>query len=160
MTDLDPRKHGIDPTQLAIRANEISEFNRFLNGLFDDMRPSGEIQRILFGQILHANWNMRIVRREEAIIILESGAAAPALKIISQSYTRYERSFYKAVGELRNIQTELAYRATLAGEQCVPIPDIPPLVRTAHVHKLVRSTIGRKTLSESLGGIRRNQSSG
>lgn len=160
MTDLDPRKHGIDASQLAIRADEINEFNRFLTGLFDDMRPAGEIQRLLFGQILHAAWNMRIARRAEAKILLADGPAAPGLKPVSQFYTRAEREFHKASNALCDIQTELAYRATLAGEQNVPLPDIPPLVRTAQVHKLVRSTTNDKTLLQTWRRIQLNQSSG
>jgi hypothetical protein len=160
MTDLDPRKHGIDASQLAIHPHEILEFNRFLSGLYDDMRPSGEIQRLLFGQILYASWNMRLARIEEAKILLELGAAAAALKAISQFYSKSERAFYKAVSELRNIQTELAYRATLANSQDVPLPDIPPLVRTAQVHKQVRSTTGNRTLLQTWNRIRLNHSSG
>lgn len=156
MTDLDPRKHGIDSTQLAIRADEINEFNRFLAGLFDDLRPNGESQRLLFGQILHAVWNMRIARREEAKILLASGPSATALKPVSQFYTRAERQYHKASAALRDIQTELAYRATLAGEQEIPLPEIPPLVRTAQVHKLVRTTIGSKVWNQ----LRRNESTG
>src|SRR5450432_645115 len=114
MTDLDPRKHGIDGSQLAIRADEINEFNRFLSGLYEDMKPSGETQRLLFAQILHASWNMRIARREEAIVILKFGLTADSLKPISVFYSRSEREFHKAMSALRDLQTELAYRATLA----------------------------------------------
>ncbi|HEY3743918.1 MAG TPA: hypothetical protein VGL53_28940 [Bryobacteraceae bacterium] len=160
MTDLDPRKHGIDESQLAIRPHEIHEFNRFLAGLFLDMRPSGEIQRLLFGQILHASWNIRIARIEEAKILLASGPAAPALRAVSQFLQRSERAFFKAVAELRNMQTELAYRATLAATQDAPLPDIPPLVSTALVHKQVRSTTGKRTLIETWNQIRLNQSTG
>ena len=142
MTNLDLSKHGIDASQLAIRADEIDEFNRFLSGLFEDLRPTGEIQRSLFGQILHACWNMRIARREEAKILLADGPAASSLKPILQFYVKSEREYHKALTALSELQTELAYRATLSSEQATPLPDIPPLVRTAHVHRLVRTTLG------------------
>jgi hypothetical protein len=160
MTDLDSRKHGIGASELAVRPEEIHEFNRCLAGLYADMRPSGEIQRLLFGQILHACWNLRIARKAEAEILIESGPASPSLKAISQFYSKSERAFYKAVSELRSIQTELAYRATLASAEDAPIPDIPPLVRTAHVHKQVRAVTGAKTLLQTLRQVRLNQSSG
>ena len=148
MTDLDPRKHGIDAAQLAIRADETIEFNCFLHALYDDLRPAGEIQRLYFGQLLHASWNMRIARREEARILLEFGPLADSLKTISPFYSRSEREYHKAIAELRQIQTELAYRATFAAEQGASLPDIPPLVRTAHVHKQVRATARAATLSQ------------
>ena len=159
-TDLDPRKHGIDATQLAIRADEIHEFNRFLNGLHDDLRPCGETQRILFGQILHACWNMRIARREEAKILHEYGPAASSLKPILQFYARSEREYHKAVISLRDLQTELAYRATLAGETASPLPALPPLVRTAQVHKLVRFTLACQLPLRAASQIQMNQSTG
>jgi hypothetical protein len=161
MTDLDPRKHGIDESQLAIRPEEIHQFNRSLAGLYDDMRPSGEIQRILFGQILHANWNMRIARQSQARLLLDAGPTAIGLKAVSHFYSNSERAFYRALSELRNIQTELAYRATLAGSQDQAIPDLPPLVRTAQVNKQVRAIVGKdRTLLETWNRIRLNQSSG
>ena len=161
MTDLDSRKHGISASQLAIHPDEIFEFNQFLAGLFEDMRPSGEIQRLLFGQILHASWNMRLARKAEAKLLLESGPADQGLKAISQFYLRCDRAFYRAVAELRNMQTELAYRLTLASDQRTGLPDIPPLVRTALVHKQVRAaTPGRAGVPRIANSIRLNQLSG
>jgi len=158
--DLDPRKHGLDASQLAVRPDEAAEFNRFLAGLFDDMRPSGELQRLLFGQIVYASWNMRISRKSEAALLLEHGPVAQNLKPVSQFYTRNERAFYKAVTELRNLQTELAYRATLSSDQDIEIPDVPPLVRTAQVHKQLRATTGDRTILQTWNRIRLNRSSG
>ena len=160
MTDLDPRKHGIDAAQLAIRADEIDEFNRFLNGLCEDLRPAGELQRVLFGQILHACWNMRIARREEAKILLEAGPAAPALKSILQFYASAQREYHKAIKALRESQTELAYRATLATEQGTPLPNTPSLVRTAHVHRQVRAATVTKPINQTWKEIRLNHTSG
>jgi hypothetical protein len=149
MTNLDPRKHGIADSELAIRPDEIAEFNFFLAGLFTDLRPSGEIQRQIFGQILHASWNMRLARKQEAQILLSLGIAHPSLKAVAQFYRACQREFYKATAELRHMQTELAYRATLAHDQNAQMPDIPPLVRTAEVHKQVRATTGNRIVLES-----------
>ena len=145
MTDLDLRKHGIDASQLAIRPGEIAEFNLFLAGLYADLRPNGEIQRQLFGQILHASWNMRLARQQEAQMLLAGGVAQPGLRQVLQFYRACEREYFKAVSELRNLQSELAYRATLAGGQnSGALPDIPPLVLTAQVHKQVRTATGAR----------------
>jgi len=139
---LDSRKHGIDAAQLAIHPDEINEFNRLLEGLHDDMRPSGEIQRILFGQILHSAWNMRIARKHQAQALLNSGPAGKAVETIARFYLSTERTFHRAMKELRELQTELAYRATLSGVERTSLPDVPPLVRTAMVHKQVRRHAG------------------
>ena len=150
MTDLnlnlDSRKHGIDAAQLAIHPAEVHEFNQLLDGLYTDMRPTGEIQRLLFGQILHSGWNMRIARKHEAQALLKFGPASTSVQSTMRFYRDNERTFYRALTELRNLQTELAYRATLAEQEDATLPDVPPLVRTAQVHKQVRQTAAEPVL--------------
>lgn len=142
--NLNSRKHGIDAAQLAIHPEEIFEFNLFLDGLYDDMRPSGETQRLLFGQILHAAWNMRIARKHEAEELLASGPLNPKVQALSKFYTLNERAFHRAINELRSLQTEFAYRATLAEADGTALPNVPPLVRTAEVHRRVRQNTPRQ----------------
>ena len=156
MTDLllNPRKHGIDAAQLAIHPEEVLEFNQLLEGLHLDMRPNGETQRLLFGQILHATWNMRIARKHEAQALLVSGPASKNVQAITKFYLIYERTFHRAIAELRSLQTEFAYRATLADEEDSSLPDVPPLVRTSEVHKQVRRVAAPATAlrHHTLGG--------
>ncbi len=148
MTDLllNSRKHGIDAAQLAIHPEEIFEFNQLLEGLYADMRPNGETQRLLFGQILHAFWNMRIARKHEAQALLISGPLNKNVQALSKFYATNERTFHRATAELRNLQTEFAYRATLAQADEAGLPDVPPLVRTSDVHKQVRRMAGAQLL--------------
>lgn len=145
---LDPRKHGIDSAQLAIHPEEIEEFNQLLEGLHDDMRPNGEVQRLLFGQILHAAWNMRIARKHEAQALLESGPLSKALQTIAKFYLSNDRAFYRAMKELRSLQTEFAYRVTLARAEQTSLPDVPPLVHTSIVHRQVRLIAGAPALRQ------------
>jgi hypothetical protein len=88
------------------------------------------------------------------------GPGGSSLKAISQLYSRSERALFKALSELRNIQTELAYRTTLSNAQDAPLPDLPPLVRTALVHKQARATTADRTILQTWNRIRLNQSSG
>ena len=146
---LDSRKHGIDAAQLAIHPDETYEFNQLLEGLYDDMRPNGETQRLLFGQMLHAAWNMRIARKHEAQHLLLHGPTGKELAAISRFYLNYERTFYRAFNELRTLQTEFAYRVTLARTEHTELPDVPPLVRTAIVHRQVRLATDAPTRARS-----------
>ena len=139
---LSSRKHGIDAAQLAIHPTEIPEFNQLLAGLYQDLRPDGEVQRLLFGQILHSFWNMRIARKHQAQALLLGGPMHKDVQGISKFFIASERSFHRTTAELRSLQTELAYRATLADTEDSDLPDVPPLVRTAEVHKLVRRIAG------------------
>ena len=143
---LNSRKHGIDAAQLAIHQHEFEEFNQLLEGLYLDMRPNGETQRLLFGQILHAIWNMRIARKHEAQALLASGPLNKDVQALTKFYLTYERAFHRAVAELRSLQTEFAYRATLAQVEHTGLPDVPPLVRTSQVHKQVRLVAGTPAL--------------
>ena len=148
---LNSRKHGIDAAQLAIHPHEIDEFNQFLEGLCEDMRPNGETQRLLFGQILHAAWNMRIGRKYEAQALLTAGPLNKDVQALTKFYMTYERAFHRAMVELRALQTEFSYRATLASAERTCLPDVPPLVQTAKVHKQVRSAL--KTPDIRLGSL-------
>jgi hypothetical protein len=141
---LNSRKHGIDAAQLAIHPEEIDEFNQLLEGLSADLRPTGEVQRILFGQILHASWNMRIARKHEAQALLESGPMNKNVQTIAKFYLSSERAFFRAMHELRNLQNEFAYRATLAEAEETDLPDVPPLVQTSIIHRQVRQTTGSR----------------
>lgn len=154
MTDLllNSRKHGIDSAQLAIHPEEVFEFNQLLEGLYADMRPNGETQRLLFGQILHAFWNMRIARKHEAQALLASGPLNKNVQALSKFYATNERTFHRATSELRNLQTEFAYRATLAQAEQSGLPDVPPLVRTSEVHKQVRRMAGAQLLLKRPAG--------
>jgi hypothetical protein len=145
---LNSRKHGIDAAQLAIHPEEIDEFNELLEGLSTDLRPNGEVQRLLFGQILHASWNMRIARKHEAQALLTVGPMSKSLLQLTKFYLNSERTFYRAMQELRGLQTEFAYRVTLAQVEHTGLPDVPPLVHTSKVHRQVHLIAGAPALRQ------------
>jgi len=144
---LDPRKHGIGPTELAVRPEEIDEFNQFLEGMFNDYRPAGEAQRLMFGQILHASWNMRIARQLEAqALICCTSVEFKDLQSILRFLRQNERTFVRATKDLRNLQIEVARRETLA----VPL-DTSILVSTRRITRQPL-TINNVTGKEQVAG--------
>ena len=122
----------------------VLQESQLLEGLYVDMRPNGETQRLLFGQILHSVWNMRIARKHQAQVLLASGPLHKDIQTLAKFYNNCERAFHRAVSELRSLQTEFAYRATLADTERSEMPDVPPLVRTAEVHRQVRIFAGTR----------------
>ncbi len=103
-------KHGLTAAQLVVRPEERDLFDDFLCQYEEEFRPQGMLEQTLFDLLVHAAWNLRRIRTLEARMIgegmdpfldEENSAAAHRLERYAQ---RYERSFYKALKELRAVQ--------------------------------------------------------
>ncbi len=122
-------RHGFTAREIIVRDDERDQFETLLAELHHEVQPQGAIENELFEQLLHAAWNLRRVRRLEAELF--SGSADPltddALEAKLTRYARYaarfERTFHRALRELKHIQTARALHAQWAEAtgQMVPI---------------------------------------
>src|SRR5882672_7138672 len=62
------RTHGLTARDLIVAADERQEFNDLLNDYQTDVKPEGAIQHTLFDELVGAAWNLRRVRRMEAVL--------------------------------------------------------------------------------------------
>ncbi len=131
-------KHGLTAAQLVVRPEERDLFDDFLRQYEEEFRPQGMLEQTLFDLLVHAAWNLRRIRALEARMIGEgidpfldgeNSAAAHRLERYAQ---RYERSFYKALKELRAVQAarmeqqeELTKRTPSEAETPRPNPKYP-----------------------------------
>lgn len=116
------RKHGLTSTQLLIAAEDRDEFDEFLAELQAEIRPHGELQQILFDQLVASAWNLRRIRRMETELtasaktyldILDNPDLAAKLDRLARHQTRNERSFHRSLRELKSLQTDAAIAQTL-----------------------------------------------
>jgi hypothetical protein len=114
------RTHGLNSAQLFVPAAAAPAFAALSQSLFAEIRPVGELQMQFFEQLLHASWNLTIARRllADAFEQLDDKKIANANRYVSQ----YERSFARALKEIKTLQTDLALRAI---EENEPIADLP-----------------------------------
>jgi len=103
------RKHGLTAKQLAIQPEDQEEFDELLAFYQAEVNPQGPIQQTLFEELISAAWNLRRVR------VLQAGLDMldPQFDRLARHHTRIERTFHRALKELKALQTSRSLRATL-----------------------------------------------
>ena len=98
--------------QLAIQPDDIQEFDDLLAAYQSQIRPAGAIQQTLFEELVSAAWNLRRVRILESRLDLLD----PRSDRLAQHKSRFERTFHRALNQLKALQTDHALRHTLPRE--------------------------------------------
>jgi hypothetical protein len=135
-------RHGLTAKHLVIRADEHDEFRDFQQSLFDELAPQGTIEILTFHELLHAAWNLHRFRRIEAELAsggpddFTSSENTAAADRLGRYQARAQRSYYRALAELRTLQTNRALRSEKledAADPNVPvITDINELTKQTH----------------------------
>jgi hypothetical protein len=135
-------RHGLTAKHLVIRPDDQAEFDQFQADLAAELDPQGAIEALTFHELLHAAWNLQRFRRIEAE--LSTGDAsdfsapenAAALDRLTRYQTRTQRAYYKALAELRTLQTNRALRVQKLEDPADPevpvITDINNLTKQTH----------------------------
>src|SRR5438309_1875500 len=113
-------KHGLTSAQIVIAPGLEQEFDDLRETLLNQMNPTEGIEMFTFNMLLHAAWNIERCRQIEATLDDPFG---PEADRIARYAARAERSYYRAIKELRQLQSERLYRTeTLTPEQNEAIP--------------------------------------
>ena len=109
-------KHGLTSKRLVIRDDEREEFQIFLDNLIAEIQPAGALEAITFDELVHAAWTLRRCHRAEAELaaagpdpFLDDAAGRKQDRLVTYA-GKAERSYYKALKELRTMQTHRALR--------------------------------------------------
>jgi hypothetical protein len=121
--------HGLTAKGFVVRDDEHEEFEALRAGLLADIKPEGALETATFEQLFHAAWNLHRFRRIEAEASLGTlddftdPETAGVLDRLSRYQAREQRAYYRALQELKALQTNRANRnSTLA------VPDDEPNV--------------------------------
>jgi hypothetical protein len=142
------RVHGLCSRQLHIEGDdEGAIFESLHDALLSELDPVGEMELIHFEAIVHAQWNLRRCRINEADLhgrvpnpFLDP-ATQTALKTLSIYAARHERTLHRATRELRTLQNERAIRTN------IEMPDDAepsPLIETNRVRRSMLAEIRLK----------------
>ncbi len=127
-------KHGLDSKEIFIAPGEQERFDQFKTDLAAEINPEGALEQDLFNQLLHAAWNLRRIRLHETEVHERASALmvnpflddkfSAALDRLAKHQVRIERSYHRALRELRSLQTNrhLANRLMLR----LDLPGKPP----------------------------------
>ena len=135
-------KHGLTARHLVIQPDEQAEFDELQAALLDEIDPRGALETLTFRELLHAAWNLQRLRRIESEFCAlgpeeyaNSGGEA-AYDRLSRYQSRAQRAYYRALAELRALQTNRALREQNSADAAGTAP-APPL---AHIGKLPKRT--------------------
>jgi len=123
-------KHGLTSKHLIIREDEQEEFTALQSSLLAELAPEGAIETVTFHDLMHAAWNLHRLRRMEAECDLSDFAAYDR---IGRYQARTQRAYYKALKELRSLQTNRVLRRTDLEDAEREV--IPTLVCIGDLHK-------------------------
>ena len=96
----------------AIVPQDQSEFNVLHARYQREINPQGPLQQTLFEELVAAAWNLHRVHVLEA----EIDMLDPRFDRLARHHARFEKTFHRALKELRTLQTEAALRQLLPRE--------------------------------------------
>jgi hypothetical protein len=126
-------KHGLTAEKPVIPPERQAEFNRLDYALRKQCDPQGALELTVFDQLVHAAWKQQLVRDQEANLLLESPEAlldetkAKTLDRLQRYGAAAGRAWYRALKELRTLQTERTLRGTIPDEIVALIPTLASL---------------------------------
>ena len=156
------RTHGLTATQLVIAAEDREEFDELHAQLQADIRPQGALQQILFDQLVASAWNLRRIPRMEAELtasaasyleILDNPELTAKLDRLARHQTRLERSFHRALRELKSLQTDAALARTLPHAF---MQQVQPLASKTQIAKRTQAL----AIADRLNGVEKEYWSG
>jgi len=135
------RTHGLTSRDLVVAEHEREEFEQFQSALIDELRPEGPLETTVVRQLLHAAWNLQRIRRLETELwqiepnLLLSDDSSKAFERLARYQTRTERSYYRALKELKELQLNRILRATLSNELIAVLPALVPVEKIKRIQR-------------------------
>jgi hypothetical protein len=147
-------RHGMTARHLVVREDEREEFAELQSALLEDLAPQAALEVVTFHELLHAAWNLHRFRRIEADLsgagpedFLNPEKAAPTDRL-ARYQARAQRAFYRALAELRTLQTNRALRSTKLEDPADP--EIPTITDINELTKQTRSEVTDEALKQAI----------
>src|SRR5690242_2924686 len=111
--------HGLFAKRDFVRPCETAEYEELTNSLLDDLRPEGALERTIAFEIVSAAWRLRRCSELEAALAgrgdyvldpLEDKETLPLQNTVDRARGHAHRNMYRAMNELRRLQTERRFR--------------------------------------------------
>jgi hypothetical protein len=147
-------RHGLTGKHLVIRPDEQEEFDSFQHELLAELNPQGPTESTVCQDLLHAAWNLNRLRRLESesslgtIDDLTDPQTTAVLDRISRYQSRAQRAYYKALKELRILQTNRALRAAKLDPQTAA--EVPAIADIAVLTKQSQSERKSAAIDEAV----------
>ena len=113
-------RYGLTSKEFVIIPGQEDVFREWLVSLYEEVQPCGALEIDVFRQLAHASWTLHRCRqaevqsfynqRQKGYDILAYPVSEDALKLIDLYTRRAERSYQRALKELKTLQTERLLR--------------------------------------------------
>jgi hypothetical protein len=126
-------KHGLTAAKPVIPPERKQDFDQLEAELHEEISPQGAIECTTFDQLVYAAWKQQLIREHEAKLLAEGPEAladeakARTLDRLQRYGAAADRAYYRALKELRNLQTERTLRGTIPEEVATLIPTLASL---------------------------------
>jgi hypothetical protein len=147
-------RHGLTAQHLVIRPEQQEEFNSLQDSLRDELDPQGAIEIITFHDLLHAAWNLHRFRCLEAECSsgnptdFSEPATTTVLDRLGRYQSRAQRAYYKAIHELRTLQTNRALRSVKLDEQ--EDAEVPAIAAINELTKQTHSEVTAEAIKQAI----------
>src|SRR5688572_102683 len=144
-------RHGLTAKYNVVREDERKEFAALQDSLTAELDPQGTVETLTFNELLHAAWNLQRFRRIESeastgsIDDFTDPATTATLDRLGRYQARAQRAYYKALQELRALQTNRALRAFKLTK--VEDAEVPAIADINELTKQTQSEVTAKALT-------------
>lgn len=155
-------KYGLSSKEFVVIPGEEQTVKDWITGLHDEIQPCGALEVDVFRQLAHASWTLHRCRqaevqsfhnqRHKGYDILAYPVSEDALKLIDLYTRRAERTYHRALKELKILQTERQLR-NASHSASAPLAD-PRIVN----NQSESATEEKATTTEELNAERGNES--
>jgi hypothetical protein len=113
------RTHGFCSKDHLVANEDQQEFESMELQLVLDIGPKGQLEQILFDELLIASWQLRRIARMETELssghasytaLLDDESLQKKLDRLGRHHTRFERTFHRSLKELKALQTNRALK--------------------------------------------------
>ncbi len=105
-------KHGLYSKQLVLKGEDPSDLAALKTTLFNEHQPATETEALLVQEVAEHYWLMKRYRRFETHFLNLDLPQPRQAEAAQRMHGRSERSFYKALKTLRELQKERSTRGT------------------------------------------------
>ncbi len=134
-------RHGFNSKEFIVAEDQQEEFASLSKSLRKQVSPLGALEQEVFTQLLHAAWNLRRIRRLEAELAggdidpLADASLDGQLDRLARYHARFERTFYRAMKELRTLQTNSVIRPSLPDAVSKTLPGLASVQAMHHAKR-------------------------
>jgi len=136
-------KHGFTSQTLHVAEEDRQAFDTLRAGLLEDTSPEGALENEIFRRLLTHAWNLRRIESFESRVLAETdpivddGASHAKLERCARYRRDVERGLYRALNELRKLQTQ---RAALLQQEEQVIEALYSHTPLAEITRLTKQT--------------------